>query len=319
MYNEKDGFIRVSKKHKRRQESKISSKDQSNCKANHITKTISYESSGDESRSDDQNEQLTDQQLEKIIKFYDTKASKFKETRYFQLFSKLFKDALKGRTKFEQVICYGLGIIDLILLDCLSLINFSNLQSINYIGNFNKQTISRTQLYFFICLRKLIKCDDWQIYDPIFNQDEKLILKKLNLKLIEEDEECRRCVENKFSLFYMPHCCKFMFNNLFWSNWNVKSLKNLNVIGNSLNLMCEGMLEKDDLKSYSYVHSLKKMNFVNEYPIENIYLNSNLFNDLSFHTFDTTKINESDLLKYYKNKRPIYRLDDKKNRKSDVG
>ena len=190
--------------------------------------------------------------------------------------------------QFDQVICYGLG-------------------------SFNKETISRKQLYFLICLKQFVNCADWLVYDPVFDGDEESILSKLGFSLIQLNEYCRRPIRVngtvKRTLFYMPHCHKFMFNNLFWSNWSVDSLSELYLIGNSFNLISVVLAEKGDSKEFAYLHNLAKLNVVHEHPIENCYSNKHLFNDLSFHRFATGHLQSDDLSRLFDPQFPVYKDD----------
>lgn len=310
MYNDDDGFTRVSKKNNG--DRRTSPRYQKS-----PSKSDSLALQEQQSESDDELEQLTDHQLEKIVKFYETKATKFMQSNYFQNFRKLFsqlmqsddeekrrrpKDAARDGGKsgpksdatakhlaFDQVICYGLG-------------------------SFNRETISRKQLYFLICLRQVVHCADWQAYDPVFNADEQSILSRLGFSLIPQNEYCRRPIKEgggsvKRTLFYMPHCHKFMFNNLFWSNWSAECLSDLYLIGNSLNLISVVLAEKGDPKEFVYLHGLRKLDVVRERPIENCYSNKHLFNDLSFHRFVTGHLQPADLSQLFDSQCPVYRDD----------
>lgn len=316
MYSDEDGFTCVSKKNNgNRKSSPRHSKSPSKANLPAMKEP--------QTESDDELEQLTDQQLEKIVKFYETKATKFMQSNYFQSFKRLFCQLMQSdseekeegrkdgsiagqpmkeksarnsakatdqpdRPRFDQVICYGLG-------------------------SFNKETISRKQLYFLICLKQFVNCADWQAYDPVFNGDEQSILCKLGFSLIQQNEYCRRPIQVdgtvKRTLFYMPHCHKFMFNNLFWSNWNAQSLSDLYLIGNSFNLISVVLAEKGDPKEFAYLHELMKLNVVHEHPIENCYSNKHLFNDLSFHRFATGHLQPNDLSRLFDPQFPVYKDD----------
>ena len=291
MYSGEDGFIRVSRRSSNKQ---VSIDQRSTTKYRQLHKASIGERMDDES-DDDQFEQLTDQQLEKIVKFYETKATKFMQTDYFQHFRTLFVELVHrpdddDQIEFDQVICYGLG-------------------------SFNRETICRKQLYFLICLRRLLKCSSWEIYDPVFGLDEEAILERLGFVLITTNEQCRRSIKEadviKKTLFYMPHCHKFMFNNLFWSNWNLESIGRLYLIGNSFEFITSQSVEKNDPKEFAYLHRLRQLNIVNELKIKNCYTNKLVFNDLSIHTFtNTSHIQQSDLDQFFDPQYPIYKLDE---------
>lgn len=85
-----------------------------------------------------------------------------------------------------------------------------------------------------------------EIYDPVFDEVERSVIQSLEWNLLEEDEvtkhlinvltnglqEAKRVV-NQWTLFFMPHCDKKLYNNLLQVNWKAENLKNIILFGNS--------------------------------------------------------------------------------------
>jgi hypothetical protein len=177
-------------------------------------------------------------------------------------FDRLLQDELKQLPKpIDEIVCYGLG-------------------------KFATDRSARDQLKFLIHLTSRFPRIPCFVYDPVFTDDEKQVLIQLQLQLIVVNENCCRPVqEGRFVLFYMPHCHKFMFNNLLWSNWNVASLNGLLLIGNSFDRMTSFLDEPNDATVYSYLHQSVKQKLVREVPIYAAYVNLHGFHDISIHTF----------------------------------
>lgn len=54
------------------------------------------------------------------------------------------------------------------------------------------------------------------------------------IKVLEKNEEGKRqLAENAFGVFFMPHCCRQLYNNVVWANWGLHTLSSIVVIGNS--------------------------------------------------------------------------------------
>ncbi|ELU00118.1 hypothetical protein CAPTEDRAFT_189742, partial [Capitella teleta] len=83
----------------------------------------------------------------------------------------------------------------------------------------------------------LIPDEDAFIYDPLYAPSHNKFLEtRLKFKIIDANEEGKRQV-NSSTVFFMPHCGKPLYNNLLWRNWNIDSLSDMIIIGNSFNYM----------------------------------------------------------------------------------
>lgn len=229
---------------------------------------------------------LTDVKLEKITKYFQKQAVAFLQTDYFKNFSILFNDVMmrepSNKIRFDQVICYGLG-------------RFRLEKEIRRNWYLNYPETSKNQIHFLMCLKELIKCPVWEVYDPEFSLDEQVILSELGFTVIKRNEYCRRSIcENKVikkTLFYMPHCPTTLYDNLFRSNWNIQLLNNLCLIGNSLSMLFQYSCEENH-----YLDKLKKMNIVDEHEIKDLF-NGMDFRNLNLHTFtNTSHLKPYDLL-----------------------
>lgn len=96
-------------------------------------------------------------------------------------------------------------------------------------------------------------------YEPLITQKESLILKRLGVHIIENNERGRRSVDGD-CLFYMPHCPMPLYSNLLHTNWNQLRDHTVLIFGNSLsNYTNVSTIEDiDELKRNSVV-ILKKL------------------------------------------------------------
>lgn len=78
----------------------------------------------------------------------------------------------------------------------------------------------------------------------------------------------------------MPHCEKFLYNNLLKTNWN-DHLNNIILFGNSFTMMIDHA-KSNKLDNTEYI--LKSDGKFNEYPIP-VYKNDDIFNNTSIHIF----------------------------------
>jgi len=185
-------------------------------------------------------------------------SEEMKTDDYFRHFSKCFSklDLISNLNSSSEdsklcVICYGLG-------------SFRQ-ESIG-------QYISQYQLGFLIAFQQscISPVRQWLIFDPIFNLEEKNVLKRFNFKLIENDEQAKRLVEEP-TLFFMPHCDKELYNNLLWTNWSKKCLNNLIILGNSFNHLIDSMSVKRAQEEYVYILNAIELNLVQEQQLENCF------------------------------------------------
>ncbi|EPS70770.1 sensitivity to red light reduced protein 1 [Genlisea aurea] len=112
------------------------------------------------------------------------------------------------------------------------------------IGSIEESEYSRSQLSLVLMLKKKF---DWigdiEVFDPVISLTESRILKSLGCCVLSVNEQCRRKAHEP-TLFFMPHCEFFMYENLLEENWDVDRLSNVVLLGNSFSKYYEQ--EKSD-------------------------------------------------------------------------
>ncbi|KAK9512258.1 hypothetical protein O3M35_000726 [Rhynocoris fuscipes] len=162
---------------------------------------------------------------------------------------------------FEEIVCYG-------------------------IGNFSKSHAALYQLALLLQLKYHLKVP-LHIYDPLFNTIEKEILEKLNLIIIDRNEEGKRKIYNN-TVFFLPHCPLELFNNLLWINWGL-SLSKCVIIGNRHSSVITNT-PSSSLIDFYYVTRITPA--VEEIDIPNVFKFNDIFNDFAAHIFPLDKLNK---------------------------
>lgn len=157
------------------------------------------------------------------------------------------------------------------------------------IGSFDECVTARLQLALCVSLQEWLDCDQVFIYDPVFSADEQAFLRDhLQFTVIAENEECKRVVDPEQpgkTLFVMPHLDKPLFNNLLWANWHKRNLEQLMILGNSFSEMFTNMPTRLFRDEFSYIFHALHLRIVKERAVNNNFRFSDVFNDLSLHTF----------------------------------
>ena len=118
------------------------------------------------------------------------------------------------------------------------------------------------------------------------------------LNVITENLECYvPCQEP--SLIILPHCPKQLTNNLLFSNWKPRLLENILVISNSLTNISESV-QSSNVK---FIHAVVEHNILDEKKLRNSFKFSDIFNDLSLHSFKVMENVEEDI---WRMQRPVY-------------
>ncbi|KAI8322497.1 hypothetical protein GQ54DRAFT_145015 [Martensiomyces pterosporus] len=68
-------------------------------------------------------------------------------------------------------------------------------------------------------------------FDPVTSEADVQTYKGFGIAIIDENEEAKRRA-SKRTLFYMPHCEQFLYNNLVETNFSGEALTRVMVIGN---------------------------------------------------------------------------------------
>ncbi|ELU14749.1 hypothetical protein CAPTEDRAFT_177458 [Capitella teleta] len=153
------------------------------------------------------------------------------------------------------------------------------------IGSFALCLIARQQLLLALALRRVLKIPDEDafIYDPLYAPSHNKFLEtRLKFKIIDANEEGKRQV-NSSTVFFMPHCGKPLYNNLLWRNWNIDSLSDMIIIGNSFNYMNDSTPRRILEEEAKYI--LKILDKCSEIQLENSFPQSDVFNNTSLHIF----------------------------------
>lgn len=216
-----------------------------------------------------QEEPLSRKEKDDFVRKLKAAQSTFEHSDFFQDFLRTWTrifDKKENKEAISKIICLGLG-------------NFAqNPHSVS------AQIASKFQLSFLLALLKTFSVQG-HVFDPVLTKCEKEILTALGFETPEENLEGRYQVEedqDKYTLFYLPHCPKQLTNNILWANW--ESLQNCVIIGNSFN-SCVLNLSKRQLESVSYLRQASK--FVKEEVIQNNFQYPDVFNNLSLHRFES--------------------------------
>ena len=181
-------------------------------------------------------------------------------------------DEIKSST-YQKILLDGLDF-------SLGLVESSTLPEIICygLGNFSQTRASKYQLAAILTIKSHYS-SNVHLYDPLFFPKEIEILKRLDLRVIESNEEAKRCVGETLSLVYMPHCPYQLTNNLIYANWSPKHLKNCIVLSNSF----KELVSKEFEESVNYLGKIYPYTF--EIELKNTFEYEEVFNGSSIHVF----------------------------------
>jgi len=91
---------------------------------------------------------------------------------------------------------------------------------------------ARYQLLLVLNIAKAQNIEKIEYYDPTLCPGCETSLKLMGFTILAENAKGSYRSEND-TLFFMPHCPKFLYHNLLSTNWNFQSFKNILIIGNS--------------------------------------------------------------------------------------
>jgi len=127
-----------------------------------------------------------------------------------------------------DIVCYGVG-------------NFSVLKS-----------AAMVQLVTALCIHDNLLQQNYKseicYYEPLITTVESNVLQNLNVKVLEENEQGKRCVKHTVTFFFMPHCPFWLYSNVLWSNW--LNLENIILFGNNLS-----SYDRPDLRSIKRIEN----------------------------------------------------------------
>uniref|UniRef100_A0A8C4WDV4 SRR1 domain containing n=2 Tax=Gopherus evgoodei TaxID=1825980 RepID=A0A8C4WDV4_9SAUR len=173
------------------------------------------------------------------------------------------------------------------------------------IGSFSSCVISRYQLAFLLLLLEKLQIPKSQcyIFDPLFSELEISVLNHLGVTVVLENEEGKHHI-HEFTIFYMIHCGKALYNNLLWSNWSVDALSKMIIIGNSFKGIEERLLARILERDYLYIAKVLKGTEEAAFPIHPQYMD--IFNDTSIHWFPLQKLKELPTETWQFQEEPVY-------------
>lgn len=175
------------------------------------------------------------------------------------------------------------------------------------LGQFSSCIIARYQLGFLLVLKQILHSADVYIYDPQFSVEETSFLSKLNLNVLNINEEAKRALKRK-SVCFMPHCDLPLYNNFLWANWSIKNLSELAIIGNSFQSYEMNDAKRQLKEKAKYVYLANQ--FVTEIRMPNVFRFADIFNDLSIHYFKSTSLSLVDSYVWTDLEEPEYSDDD---------
>jgi len=201
---------------------------------------------------------------EQLIKNIDNKIQILRTSYFWLQFQNHFLQWIDRQSTSIDILSYGLGHI----------------------------SISISSQYQYALLKLIEKIFENKIlkiylYDPIWTKEEYDFLRNNNLflkyEILTENNQAYQTI-NHSSLIYIPFCSKPIHNNLLYSNWNKKKLKEILVFGNSLEKFSNEI--QFDEKKFFYIY--QSTSFLTEIslPLFEHYINA--FNEQIFTLFDRT-------------------------------
>ncbi|CAG9802323.1 unnamed protein product [Chironomus riparius] len=175
------------------------------------------------------------------------------------------------------------------------------------IGKISEDIIARHQLELIAIIKEKFQIESIKFYDPVFDQNDKLLLDSFKFEVLLENKEGKYRVEHP-TIFYLPHCPKQITNNLLYSNWNFEELKNLILICNSFKSIKEATPERFLRPNAHFL--LEISSFTKELEISNTFKFSDIFNDFSIHSFPSKTLPDQSSNFWTDQPKPNYSLED---------
>lgn len=167
---------------------------------------------------------------------------------------------LGSNYKILNIICYGLG------------------------SPSNSKT-STFQLALAFKLSRRLNCP-LSCYDPVFTSVDQKVFETIDCSVLPQDDKgCRRLDVN--TLFFLPHCPRFVFNNILKVNWG-EDLSKCVVLGDNL----LSVIEQSPSRIFRAKHPIlyRCRTFVDVVPVENCFKYKDVFNDFAVHFFTSAKL-----------------------------
>lgn len=126
----------------------------------------------------------------------------FQAESFMTTFMTFVDNTLKGQPNVD-IICYGLG-------------NFFNCYQSQYQLALLMIIIRKLKVLKLLC--------NVEFFDPQFTEIEKRWLEENDYNVTTKNELGLRHVD-RFTIFYMPHCGRGLYNNVLYANWSCDQLK----------------------------------------------------------------------------------------------
>lgn len=136
--------------------------------------------------------------------------------------------------------------------------------------------------------------------------DDKSLVEEFGCSLIQQNEEGKRKVES-FTLFFMLHCGKPLYNSVLWANWG-PALSNVVILGNRFTSYQERLPSRQLRNEAPYIHNI--LPYLMETPVPNTFYHSDIFNDSAIHWFPTEMLASVPHALWRDNDEPVYDAND---------
>jgi len=103
------------------------------------------------------------------------------------------------------------------------------------LGSPSSSSNSRAQLAFLleICKATAIEHCNVSVYDPVFTEEDDVLFKHLDIRMLAENKEGRYPLEAP-TILWMPHCDLGLYENVLAANWSSTQLSYIILISNRL-------------------------------------------------------------------------------------
>ncbi|KAJ2857475.1 hypothetical protein FB639_005994, partial [Coemansia asiatica] len=142
----------------------------------------------------------------------------------------------------EEIVCYGIGS------------PFSS--------------VSQWQLALILEINSVFKLHLWA-FDPVTTVVDAEALEQLGICIIPENEQAKRKALKK-TLFFMPHCEQFLYENVVAANWSTDLLDRVMVVGNRFSGYKEAQGAKEFADRSPHLSRLIDSLTVAEFPNERV-------------------------------------------------
>ena len=115
------------------------------------------------------------------------------------------------------------------------------------VGRFIETDAALQQLACALRLRRdVAAAGRVELFEPLLSNVEQRAARALGFELIARNELGWRPIGSRRTLFFMPHCPKWLYHNVLASNWSRESLRRVIIVGNSFTVYAQHDLVWDD-------------------------------------------------------------------------